>query len=397
MGRLLSVFSTKGKNKSDMAASAMAHHKAMATKAATAEAFRVEAAKEHLQHSCQHPTGGVQKADELGRAPLPMRATSSMQLSQVTLSPTSSGSSRSASGNLSVRSISTEPELGASASSQVASQAACSRAAASATCASSHPASPMRRNESAAAQLQDFALSEARELKQRDSKCESKSLKRQAQTDTFVRRNKSSGMLSEMGRRERQTAASLASRHAVVEAVALQLQSYMGDAGSADADVPAHKQLLPSMQTYIITIVKQLDLPNSCIVAMLIYLERAVGHERFQLTPHNWQPCVLAAFVVAAKLCFDEPVWNEDFVKALRISNIPVSQISRWEASFLQLIDYNTNVDLQQYAALCFKIQQRYERMRGEHIKFFTYLMLQAKYLDERESGEGEPGSAPKP
>ena len=74
-----------------------------------------------------------------------------------------------------------------------------------------------------------------------------------------------------------------------------------GDAGSADADVPAHKQLLPSMQTYIITIVKQLDLPNSCIVAMLIYLERAVGHERFQLTPHNWQPCVLAAFVVAAK------------------------------------------------------------------------------------------------
>ena len=250
----------------------------------------------------------------------------------------------------------------------------------------------MRRNESAAAQLQDFALSE-----QRDSKCESKLLKRQAQTDTFVRRNKSSGMLSEMGRRERQTAASLASRHAVVEAVSLQLQSYMGDAGSADADVPAHKQLLPSMQTYVITIVKQLDLPNSCIVAMLIYLQRAVGHERFQLTPHNWQPCILAAFVVAAKLCFDEPVWNEDFVKALRISNIPVSQISRWEASFLQLIDYNTNVDLQQYAALCFKIQQRYERMRGEHIKFFTYLMLQAKYLDERESGEGEPGSAPKP
>ena len=46
--------------------------------------------------------------------------------------------------------------------------------------------------------------------------------------------------------------------------------------------------------------------------------------------------CLLAAFVVAAKLAFDEPVWNEDFVKALRISNVQVSQISRWEADFLQ-------------------------------------------------------------
>jgi hypothetical protein len=33
---------------------------------------------------------------------------------------------------------------------------------------------------------------------------------------------------------------------------------------------------------------------------------------------------LLAAFVIAAKLSFDEPVWNEDFVKALRISNVQV-------------------------------------------------------------------------
>ena len=79
-----------------------------------------------------------------------------------------------------------------------------------------------------------------------------------------------------------------------------------------------------SLQGYILTIVRHLELPNSCIVAALIYVQRAVSGSRFALSITNWQPCLLAAFVIAAKLSFDEPVWNEDFVKALRISNVQV-------------------------------------------------------------------------
>ena len=70
-----------------------------------------------------------------------------------------------------------------------------------------------------------------------------------------------------------------------------------------------------SLQGYIMTIVKHLELPNSCIVAALIYVLRAVDGSRFSLSLTNWQPCLLAAFVISAKLSFDEPVWNEDFVK----------------------------------------------------------------------------------
>ena len=69
---------------------------------------------------------------------------------------------------------------------------------------------------------------------------------------------------------------------------------------------------------------RHLELPNSCIVAALIYVQRALDKTRFTLSITNWQPCLLAAFVIAAKLSFDEPVWNEDFVKALRISNVQV-------------------------------------------------------------------------
>ena len=117
--------------------------------------------------------------------------------------------------------------------------------------------------------------------------------------------------------------------------------------------------------------------PNSCIVAALTYIDRSVKDGHFALSLHNWQPCLLAAFVVAAKLAFDEPVWNEDFVKALRISNVQVSQISKWEADFLQLISYQTNIDLSQYAAYCFQLQQRHEMLHSSHAHFFTYLMAQ--------------------
>ena len=119
--------------------------------------------------------------------------------------------------------------------------------------------------------------------------------------------------------------------------------------------------------------------PNTCIVAALTYIDRSVKDGRFALSLQNWQPCLLAAFVVAAKLAFDEPVWNEDFVKALRISNVQVTQISKWEADFLQLIGYQTNVGLSTYAALCFQLQQRHEILHDSHAHFFTYLMAQPR------------------
>ena len=68
-------------------------------------------------------------------------------------------------------------------------------------------------------------------------------------------------------------------------------------------------------------------------------------------------------------------VWNEDFLRALRISNVSVSQISRWEINFLKLIDFNTNVERSDYVDATFRLQERYSRERGELLAFFTFLM----------------------
>jgi len=146
-----------------------------------------------------------------------------------------------------------------------------------------------------------------------------------------------------------------------------------GSTGPSGVVVPPG--ISQALQGYIHTIVRHLELPNSCIVAALIYVMRAVSGTRFALSLTNWQPCLLAAFVIAAKLSFDEPVWNEDFVKALRISNVQVSQISRWEADFLQLLSFNTNVTVAQYAAMCFELQKAHEDLHQKPCHFFTYLM----------------------
>lgn len=231
--------------------------------------------------------------------------------------------------------------------------------------------SPMRRNESAAAQLQAVphhllppsaggSLSSSKD----------------------IRRNASSTALSELRMLESKGPSSPTDRRDVIEAVVLHLHQLMLAAG-ASTEAAEGAAVRDAMQTYIETIVRQLELPNSCIVAMVIYVQRAVDDARFTLTVRNWQPCLLAAFVVAAKLSFDEPVWNEDFVKALRISNVQTSQISRWEADFLQLIKFNTNVVLEQYSKVCFQLQRVYEATHGKHLQFFTFLMLQARELEK--------------
>ena len=68
-------------------------------------------------------------------------------------------------------------------------------------------------------------------------------------------------------------------------------------------------------------------------------------------------------------------------MKALRISNVQVAQISKWEADFLQLISYSTCVTLEQYVAVCFELQERYEALHGNGTRahFFSYLIRMAK------------------
>ena len=41
----------------------------------------------------------------------------------------------------------------------------------------------------------------------------------------------------------------------------------------------------------------------------------------------------------------------------------------------MQLLNFNTNVTVAQYAACCFALQQSHEKLHGTPCRFFTYLM----------------------
>ena len=252
---------------------------------------------------------------------------------------------------------------------------------------SSVPASAqtLRRNESAAATLQSL------QCHINSSSASHNNNQKNNQTKPS-RRNKSYSALSDLNQAEKESShfTTNGSRKQVCTAVAVYIDRLIAKAANEkrkqEETVQEDKARVTAISEYIDTICKQLDLPNSCIVAMLIYLVRLGAQEKFDLTAMNWQPSILAGFVIAAKLCFDEPVWNEDFVRALRISNVTVSQISRWEANFLQLIHYNTNIVLTDYASACFQLQQSFFAARGQHVQFFSFLMLKAQELAEKES-----------
>ena len=89
---------------------------------------------------------------------------------------------------------------------------------------------------------------------------------------------------------------------------------------------------------------------NSCIVAALIYIERALQVPGFALAAQNWRSVLLAALVLAAKVSDDLSVWNEDFAAAVCEPGVGTVEISRWEVDLLQLIEFNVNVELRQHA-----------------------------------------------
>lgn len=63
-------------------------------------------------------------------------------------------------------------------------------------------------------------------------------------------------------------------------------------------------------------------------------------------------------------------------VLRLEISNVSVAQISAWEASFLKQLSFATGVKLDEYAALCSRLQQRYLERHGVPVQFFAWSHL---------------------
>lgn len=90
-----------------------------------------------------------------------------------------------------------------------------------------------------------------------------------------------------------------------------------------------------------------LSLDGTCIVTALVLLERAVFASDVIISARTWRVMFLVSLVVATKIVFDEEVYLGDFRDHLPWLDI---DLSRQEATFLEMIDYGTVVTSKEFA-----------------------------------------------
>ena len=105
--------------------------------------------------------------------------------------------------------------------------------------------------------------------------------------------------LKDLRHRERQTPVTQGTREAVIEAVALQLAQHIG------GEIASSSGWSGAISAFIEQIVHHTEMANSCIVAAVIYIERALRATGFVLAAQNWRSVLLAALVLAAKVSDD--------------------------------------------------------------------------------------------
>ena len=104
---------------------------------------------------------------------------------------------------------------------------------------------------------------------------------------------------------------------------------------------------IAAVTAFVTDVQVSLRLDGTCIVMALVLLERAVFASDFIISARTWRVVFLVALVVAAKVVFDEDVYLGDFRDHLPWLDV---DLSRQEATFLEMIDYGTVVTSKQFA-----------------------------------------------
>mmetsp|Transcript_6918 Transcript_6918/g.20465 ORF Transcript_6918/g.20465 Transcript_6918/m.20465 type:complete len:352 (-) Transcript_6918:70-1125(-) len=98
----------------------------------------------------------------------------------------------------------------------------------------------------------------------------------------------------------------------------------------------------------------RLDIDVSVLVMTLIYMERAMKLNAWPLRPDTWRRMFLAGFLEAAKVLFDELVYNVDLTEAF--PDWQLEDINDLELLLFEGIDFNLYVRSSTYAKYYFAV-----------------------------------------
>jgi hypothetical protein len=96
-------------------------------------------------------------------------------------------------------------------------------------------------------------------------------------------------------------------------------------------------------------------LTAECGIITLVYINRVIQYTGLALHASNWKRVLLGAILMASKVWDDQAVWNVDFCSIL--PKIEVDDMNDLERTYLEMLQFNINVDSSVYTMYYFQLR----------------------------------------
>lgn len=82
-------------------------------------------------------------------------------------------------------------------------------------------------------------------------------------------------------------------------------------------------------------------------ITTLLYIERFLNQDNKKLTKNNWKSILLISTIITLKMWDDDSMYNSEFAKLYE--DYPLKRINKLERRFLKYINYNLNIEEDEY------------------------------------------------